>query len=67
MITAQLTPDSPDNGVKHGHLQEQTARVFLVLGRIRGNLSSYINPAGVTDMKINRKTNQENYTTGGIS
>jgi len=48
MITAQFTPDSPNNGVKHAHLQEQTARVFLVLGQIRGNLSSYINSAGVT-------------------
>jgi len=27
------------------HLQEQTARIFLVLEQIRGNLSSYLNSA----------------------
>ena len=40
-VTTQLTLDLPDNCVKHAHLQEQTARVFLVLGQIKGNLSSY--------------------------
>jgi len=59
MITTQFTPDLPDKKVncactreatlgycvKHAHLQEQTARVFLVLEQIRGNLSSYLNSA----------------------
>ncbi|GMQ99567.1 MAG: hypothetical protein BMS9Abin18_0385 [Zetaproteobacteria bacterium] len=45
MITTQFTPDLPDNCVKHAHLQEQTARVFLALEQIMGNLSSYINSA----------------------
>jgi len=38
-VTAQLTLDLPDNGVKHARVQEHTARVFLVLEQIRGNSS----------------------------
>jgi len=41
MITAYLTPDILDDGVKHPHVWEHTARVFLVFEQIRSNLSSY--------------------------
>jgi len=41
-VTAQLTLDLPDNCVKHARVRKHTARVFLVLGQIKGNLSSYI-------------------------
>jgi len=40
-VTTQLTLDLPDNCVKHARVQEHTARVFLVLEQIKGNLSSY--------------------------
>jgi len=40
-VTTQLTPDLPDNDVKHARVREYTARVFLVLEQSRGNLSSY--------------------------
>jgi len=75
MITTQLTPYLPDNGVKHAHLQEQTARVFLVLEQIRGNLSSDINAAELLsgmekNMKIavrTKDTGMEKNITGGTS
>jgi len=43
MITAHLTPDMSDDGVKHAHVREHTARVLLVLEHIRSNLNSYNN------------------------
>jgi len=58
MVTTQLTPDLPDNCVKHAHLQEQTARVFLVLEQIMGNLSSYINPAECYNPLLNTFINK---------
>jgi len=41
MVTAQLTPDLSDNGVKHAHAQEYTPRVFLVPEHISGNPGGY--------------------------
>jgi hypothetical protein len=49
-VTTQLTLDLPlsacdaqagDNCVKHARVQKHTARVFLVLEQIKGNLGSY--------------------------
>ena len=40
-VTAQLTLDLPDHYIKQARMQEHTARVFLVLKQIKGNLSSY--------------------------
>ena len=40
-VTIQLTSDLPDSGVKSAHLHLYTARFFLVLEQIRGNLNSY--------------------------
>jgi len=55
MLTAQLTLDLPDKKVncacareatlgycvKYARVREHTARIFLVLEQIKGNLSSY--------------------------
>jgi len=43
LVTTQLTLDLPDSCVKHARVQEHTARVFLVLEQIKGNLSNYGN------------------------
>jgi hypothetical protein len=40
-VTIQLTSDLPDSGVKSAHIHLYTARFFLVLEQIRGNLNSY--------------------------
>jgi len=62
MVTTQIALDLPDKKVncacareatlgycvKYARVQEHTARVFLILGQIKGNLSSYTPfPAGV--------------------
>jgi hypothetical protein len=51
IVTIQLTSDLPDSGVKSAHIHwwsinpwlfdHYTARFFLVLEQIRGNLNSY--------------------------
>jgi hypothetical protein len=40
VVTIQLTSDLPDSGVKSAHIHLYTARFFLVLEQIRGNLNS---------------------------
>ena len=40
-VTIQLTSDLPDSRVKSAHIHLYTARFFLVLEQIRGNLNSY--------------------------
>jgi hypothetical protein len=40
-VTIQLTTDLPDYGVKSAHINMYTARFFLVLKQISGNLNSY--------------------------
>ncbi len=42
IVTTRLILDLPDNCVKHARVQEHTARVFLILEQIKGNLSSYL-------------------------
>ena len=41
VVTIQLTTDLPDSGAKSAHIHLYTARFFLVLEQIRGNLNSY--------------------------
>ena len=40
-VTIQFTSDLSDSGVKSAHIHLYTARFFLVLEQIRGNLNSY--------------------------
>ena len=40
MDTTRISPDVSDHCVKHAHVQEHTARAFLVLEHIRGNPGS---------------------------